>query len=116
MRLYLGNGIYSHTDDNQQGCSAKVKGHVISADQDSWQHTDHTYINCANHCQAGQRLVNKIRCLFARPDAGDVTTVLLKILCYIYRVKGNRRIKKAEENNKCHKQNIIINGARIKLG
>jgi len=77
MRLDLRNSINGHTDNNEQGRTAEIKGNIKLMNKQSRHDADSTQINRADHGQPGQHLVDKFRGPFAGADTGDKTTILL---------------------------------------
>ena len=97
MRLDLRNRINRHTDNNEQSCTAEVKRHIESIDQQSRQNTDNAQVYGADYSQPGQNLVQELGCFFTRPNPRDKSTVLFQVFGNIIRLELNSCVKKTEK-------------------
>src|SRR5512136_393050 len=107
MGFNLLDGIQGHADDDQERCPSKIEGHVESLIEDRRKDADGRDINRSSEGDPGKHFINVFSRLLTGTDAGDVTAEFFHIIGDIVWVKGNGRIKIAEEEDEPHIEKII---------
>ncbi len=112
MGFNLLDRVQGHTDHDQERCSPKIEGDIEFLIKDCGQDADGRDIDGSSESDSGEHLINILSGFLSRADARDITAKLFHILGDIIRVKGDGRIKVAEEDDESHIEKIIEEGSR----
>ncbi len=107
MGFNLLDGIQGHADDDQERCPSKIEGDIESLIENRWQDADSGDINRSSEGDPGKHLIDIFSRLLAGTDAGDITAKFFHIISDIVWVKGNGRIKIAEEKDESDVEKIV---------
>jgi hypothetical protein len=112
MGFNLLNRVQGHADHDQKGCATEVEGDIKSPVEDGGQDTDGRDIDGPPEGDSGEHLINILSGLLTRTDARDIATKFFHVIGDIIWVKGNGRIKIAEEDNEPHIEKVVEKCAR----
>src|SRR5438034_784028 len=98
--LHLRHEVHGHHDDDEERGAAEVERHVPPQDQELGQQADQGHVNGSCKGQSQEDLLEIFRRLLAGPDAGNEGARLLQIVRRLLRIVLQRRIEKAEENDR----------------
>ena len=107
MGFNLLDCVQGHTDYDQERCSSKIEGDIEFSIEDGGQDADRRDINRSSKSDPSKHLINILSRLLSRTDARDITTKFFHIFGDIIWVKGDGRIKIAEEDDESHIEKII---------
>ena len=107
MRLNLGHKIHHNYHHDQQRGAPELESDVELHDQCLRQQADSSHVKRTHQRETRQNRINVPRSLFTRSKTRDKRARLLQVFCYFFRVKHDRRIPEAEENNAEREQNDV---------
>src|SRR5437762_8140239 len=98
--LHLRHEVHGDHDDDEERGATEVERHVPPQDQELGQQADQGHVNGSCKGQSQEDLLEIFRRLLAGPDAGNEGARLLQIVRRLLRIVLQRRIEKAEENDR----------------
>src|SRR5690606_35015141 len=106
MRFDLIDRFERDADANHQAGASKLEGHPEGLRDDSWDDTDDGHVDRSANSQPSHHRVKELSCLTPRADPWNVRLLLLEILRDIHRLKSDRRVEKAEEDDQEGKNGV----------
>ena len=107
MGFYLTDRIHSHTNNDKKCRPAEIEWDIKALHQDRRQHADRGDVQGTSQSNAGQDALDIIGCWSSRSQPRDIAAIFLHIVGNINRIKGNRGIKVAEEDNEENVKNLV---------
>lgn len=107
MGFHLGNSVQGDTDNDEESCTAKIKGNVHLINKNRGKNTDCRDIQSPSKGDTGEDPINIFRSLLTRTYSWNISSISSHIICNIDRVERNCSIKIAEEDDKNHVRNLI---------
>ena len=97
MGLDLGNGIERNTHRNEERGAAKIERHAESSYQNLRNDAHQSKIYTAHKRQPGKDAVEVLRRFLAGSYPGDIPSVFLQVIGYVYGVEYYRGIEIRKE-------------------
>ena len=107
VRLHLPHGVERHPDHDEQAGPAEVERRVEPADEEVRQHRDEGEEDRARQRDAGERPVDVLRRLLARPHSGDEPAVLLHVVGEVDGVEHDGGVEVGEEDDEAAVQHGV---------